>query len=282
MNLIKWGVEVVLKVITVDEMMKVGSTIPLRVTCSDSHQYILKGINNYVETGKALFNEVVGSRFAALIQLDTPQINIGNLSDEVINDSIDLKKYGFKPGPCFLSRYMEGTSLKVSPVTAKYISNIEIVPKLIVFDAVLMNSDRNGNSGNWFNLKQERKLIAIDHSNIFRLAQIWDKNSLQQDEKIPPEIIDEIKGKDYQTLIDEYKKRKYRKYEHKRQHQHPFSTVGRTIKHLSGIEIENCFADIPPEWSVSKEDQEAAKKFLEFQINHIDDIIHELEQLFKV
>ncbi len=45
-----------LKVTVINEIMKVGSTIPLRVTCSDFKQYILKGINKNVPTGKALFN----------------------------------------------------------------------------------------------------------------------------------------------------------------------------------------------------------------------------------
>lgn len=273
-----------LKIINIEEIMKVGSTRPLRVTCSDSKQYILKGMNDYVETGKALFNEIVASRFASLIQLDTPKTTIGFLSNDIIerNNSIDIEKYGFKPGRCFLSEYIEGTSLTINPITAKYISNIQIIPRLIIFDTILMNSDRNGNSGNWYNIKSGQKLIAIDHSNIFRLAQIWDKNSLQQDKKVPPEIIKEIRGNDYMILVAEYKRRiLYKKKEHKQKHPHLFSAIKRQIKQLPKSEIANCFVDIPAEWNISHEDQEAAKEFLYFQIDHIDDIIHELEQIFR-
>lgn len=91
-----------LKVTVINEIMKVGSTIPLRVTCSDFKQYILKGINKNVPTGKALFNEVVASRFAKLIGLDTPNTVIGILPESIItsSDIINLKKYGFKSGQC--------------------------------------------------------------------------------------------------------------------------------------------------------------------------------------
>lgn len=276
-----------LKVITIDEILKVGSTKPLRVTCSDSNQYILKGINKYVETGKVLFNEIVSSRFAKLMGLDTPNAFIGVLSSDVIKKAesalFDFKDCGFASGKCFLSEYIEGTSLKVNSVNAKYISNIDIIPKLIVFDTMLMNSDRNENGGNWYHVKKSQKLIAIDHSNIFRIAQIWDKNSLKQDETNPPKIIESIReGNDYKILIDEYKKRVYKKGEHKGLHQHPFSVIERKIKQLPKLDVDNCCAGIPKAWGVSFEDQEAAKEFLRFQIDHIDDIIQELEQLFKV
>ena len=69
--------------------------------------------------------------------------------------SVEPKKYGFKSGPCFLSEYLEGTSLRINPVTVKYISNIDIVPKLILFDVILMNTDREGNDGNWFHVKKD-------------------------------------------------------------------------------------------------------------------------------
>ena len=256
-----------LKVTVINEIMKVGSTIPLRVTCSDFKQYILKGINKNVPTGKALFNEVVASRFAKLIGLDTPNTAIGILPESIItsSDIINLKKYGFKSGPCFLSEYLEGTSLHINPVTVKYISNIDIVPKLILFDVILMNTDREGNDGNWFHVKKGHKLIAIDHTNIFRIAQIWDKNTLEQDEVIPPKIVDEIKGPTYRLLVQEYEKKLKKNQHHLYQHQHLFSGIGRKIETITDDQIQNCFINIPQEWGISDEDSEAAAKFLKCQ-----------------
>lgn len=270
-----------LKVIDIYEMMNIGSTRPLLVICSDSKRYILKGINDYTSTGKVLFNEVVGNRFANLINLETPRMAIGELSQTVIANSPipNLKDCNFRGGKCFLSEYKEGTSLPIFPPTLKYISNIEIVPKLILFDAILMNSDRDSNSGNWFRLKHENKLIAIDHSNIFRLAQIWDETSLKHDMQHPPLIIDEIKnGQDYHLLLHEYQKRRQQKNQHANLHNHPFSAVERSIKKLSSRDLEQCFVGIPPEWGVTAEEIGIAKDFLCFQISHVSDIILELEK----
>lgn len=272
------------KVTAVEEIMKVGSTHPLRVICSDSQQYILKAQNESVPNGKALFNEIVASRFAKLIDIPTPPATIGLLPQSIIMASKveELEKYEFKAGPCFLSKYCVGTSLPISPISVKHISNIDIVPGLILFDTILMNSDRDRNSGNWFRTRSTNKLIAIDHSNIFRLAQIWDKGSLEQDTTIPPEIIDAIKGPDYKILMQQYREQMYKKEWHQNQHQHPFSAMGRKIKLVSKEKIQSCFVKIPQEWKISDEDEEAAEKFLEFQVNHIDDIILELEQIFQV
>lgn len=62
---------------------------------------------------------------------------------------------------------------------------------------------------------------------------------------------------------------------------HPFGAIGRKIKALPKEEIENCFIDIPEDWSISEADQLKAKEFLYFQISHVDDIIRELEVDFK-
>lgn len=259
---------------SVEEKMGVGSTLPFRVVGSDSKQYIMKGINESVPTGKALFNEVFAYNFANLIGLDVPPVRLGELSQDLI-DRTELKKYDFRSGPCFLSTYLEGTSLRINRVVAKHISNIEIIPDLILFDTILMNSDRNGNEGNWFFTKKDNKLVVIDHTNIFRVAQIWDVYSLKQDETIPPLVLDEIKnGENYHTLVQAYKN-KYPTVHH------PFSVMKRKIAGLVDSDLQDCTNNIPIQWGISDDEKHAVIDFIRFQINHIDDIIQELEKYFK-
>ncbi len=254
--------------------MGVGSTNPFRIIGSDSKQYIMKGINESVPTGKALFNELFAANFANLLNLNTPLAKIGELSQELI-DKTDLKKYGFKPGPCFLSTYLEGTTLRINRIVARHVSNIDIIPNLILFDSILMNSDRDGNEGNWFFDKKTTELVVIDHTNIFRVAQIWDINTLKQDETLPPLVLDEIKfGENYHTLVQTYKK----KYP---QVHHPFAPIVRTIRELSDVDLKSCLNNVPVQWGINEEEQKAALEFVRFQIRHIDDIIQELEKDFK-
>lgn len=273
-----------IKVTAVKEIMNVGSTIPLRVMCSDNRLYVLKGINKNAPTGKHLFNELVAYRFGKLIDLDMPPAKTGLLgkSFKSTDSGVDLSKFKFQYGECFLSEYMEGTSLPIKPVTVKYITNIDIVPKLILFDTILMNTDRDGNYGNWFRVKKDNKLIAIDQTNIFRLAQIWDQVSLRQDMTNPPKIIDEINGEDYHILMKEYERRITKKNQHLHSHQHPFSAVKRDIKKITNNQISSCFNGIPTGWKISNTEIKAAYDFLVFQTMHIDDIILELESLFCV
>lgn len=263
-----------LEVTTIESQMKVGMNIPIKVTCSDSEQYVMKCINDGT-SGKALFNEVVASRFANVIGVQTPSFKIGNLDSKLIQKNDVLKLNKFKAGECFLSKLEVGSAFGINPVISKNISNIEMIPNIILFDALLMNSDRASNRGNWFITREKRELIAIDHTNIFRIAQIWDKNSLEQDKKIPPFIVNELHDKSYKILINEFFKRTKSKY-------HPFSPLVRKIKCLTNSDVSKCFDKIPKNWNVSDDDVEAAKDFLLFQVKHIDDLTLELEKLFSL
>lgn len=260
-----------LKVTTIESKMKAGINNPIKVTCSNSNQYVMKCMNKDTD-GKSLFNELVAARFAKLISLPTPTFEIGILEKALIQKNGILKSYDFKPGPCFLSKFVNGTALGINPINAKNISNIEIVPCIILFDAILMNSDRGPNKGNWF-FTQERKLIALDHTNIFKM-QIWSENSLQQDRKIPPAIVSELYDPSYSILIDEYKN-KYK------QIHHPFSPFIRKIKQLSASSIDNCFSNIPNDWNITKGEITAANDFILFQLDHIHDLNLELENIFN-
>ena len=264
-----------LSVATIESQMKVGMTHPCKVTCfNSSKRYVLKCINESTN-GKALFNELIASRLAQLIKLPTPHIEIGKLPQDVIDKNVFLKEIGAKSGACFLSEFQSGTSLRINDNNVKHIKNIDVVPKLVLFDALLMNSDRNKNDGNWFILK-DQSLIALDHTNIFRVAQIWDKISLEQDLTIPPHIIDEIaNGEYYQKLVSQYKLINSGKH-------HPFSPASRDFKKiLNNNQLDSCFSDIPSDWKVDLNEITCAHDFVKNQIEHVNDLACELEKTFN-
>ena len=260
-----------LKVTSIQYQMKIGMNNPIRVQCSDSEQYIMK-CRNKSTSGKALFNELIAARFANIIGVPTPDFSIGSLDQSLINKNENLLDHEFKPGKCFLSKFVNGTAYGINPIIAKHMNNIDIVPNIIFFDAILMNSDRADNRGNWF-LVRGSNLIALDHTNIFRIAQIWDKFSLEKDEKIPPLIIPELRDKSYFILANEYKSRKNNIH-------HPFSPLVRKLSKLNSTEMNKVFSCIPAEWNITKDDLDAAKEFLSFQLIHIKDLAQELENLF--
>ncbi|MCC4382426.1 hypothetical protein LMB54_01215 [Limosilactobacillus reuteri] len=261
-----------LKITTIQYKMKIGMNNPMRVQCSDSEQYVMKCINRSTN-GKALFNELIAARFANIIGVPTPGFTIGTLDQSIINKNENLLDYEFKPGKCFLSKFVSGTAFGINPILARQMKNIDVVPNLIFFDAILMNSDRATNRGNWF-FTRGSNLIALDHTNIFKIAQIWDKYSLMQAEKIPPLIIEQLHDESYSILANEYKNRKNNIH-------HPFSSLVRKLSKMSSIEVNEIFTKIPTEWDITNDDLNAAKEFLSFQLTHIKDLARELENLFR-
>ncbi|KRM61062.1 hypothetical protein FC26_GL002279 [Paucilactobacillus vaccinostercus DSM 20634] len=260
------------KVNAIINQMNAGRTHPFLVSCDDSKQYIMKCINN-TTNGKALFNEIFASRLAKLLCIQTPYTNIAKLPENIVEANSLLTNNESHPGKCFISEMISGTALGINQISAHKILNDEIFPEIIFFDTLVMNSDRADNKGNWFVKKSTRNLIALDHTNIFRIAQIWDNISLEQDSQNPPEIIKDLDDIAYALLADEYKRRNP-------ETNHPFSPIKRRLSELSEDEINSCFSNIPDEWAISDTDLEAAKKFLHFQIAHSDDIVYKLEQKF--
>ena len=55
----------------------------------------------------------------------------------------------------------------------------------------------------------------------------------------------------------------------------------RRINGLPTEKLKTCINDIPVQWGISKDEKDAALDFVCFQIDHIDDIIQELEKDFK-
>ena len=253
--------------------MNTGTTQPFLVACDDSKQYVMKSINN-VTNGKALFNEVVASRLMKILGIPSPNAQIAKISQSVINSNDLLLNNETKAGKCFISELVQGVSLGINPITVRKISNEDIFPELIFFDALVMNIDRGVNKGNWFIEKHDKKLLAIDHTDIFHTAKLWTNVSLQQDTQNPPEIIDALDDMSYILLADEFKRRHP-------DSKHPFSPMKRKLDSLTTADIDSCFVEIPDEWEISPIDINAAKEFIFFQIKHAGDILGQLENKFN-
>ncbi|ALX87742.1 hypothetical protein AWC33_00345 [Lacticaseibacillus paracasei] len=168
---------------TVIKQMKVGYTKPSLVECNDQRQYVMKCQNDVI-SGKTLFNELIGGRLLHLLQIPTPAFTLGRIYPQLTTDSPVLWSMRAKPGTVFLSSYTRGVSM-INPILFKDITNREDLPGIVLFDQMTLNQDRGGNRGNWFVAQKSMELLAIDNSNIFRLADIWDSHTLHADMRIP-------------------------------------------------------------------------------------------------
>lgn len=255
-----------LKIESIIQQTKAGTRCPFLVTCNDQKQYIMKCRNEEISSDKYLFNELIGGRLAQLLKLPAPSISIARLSQQTIDNNRPLNDLRFTSGTVFVSEYLNGSS-GMNPVIFNSATNSDDFGSILFFDQLVMNTDRGENAGNWFYNRKTKKLCIIDNSNIFRLASIWDTFSLSQDMRIPPVTLEQLDQVGY-TRLKQIINQKV---------QFPFDKIKRAANNINEQQISSVFSDIPADWRITPEDQQAAFNFICYQFEHTDDIISALE-----
>ena len=257
------------KVTSVKNKIKIGATAPILVYCNNpKEQYVMK-CQNDTQNGKALFNELIGYRLAQALSLPVPDYEIIWLSQNIIDSNSQLQDIGAQAGECFASKWIRA-STGALPAYFRHASNKDDFPGILFIDQLLMNIDRGENRGNWLFEKESKEITLIDFGSIFRIAQIWDTNSLEQDMKPPLKVLDELDGSIYKSMVSEINGN------------HAFSKISRNVKSLSSNTIASFFNGIPKSWGITTSELNEAKKFIYFQLNRYQDIIDILKKHFKI
>lgn len=149
---------------------------PILVTCSDMSDWVCKHGRMYPSV---LFNEVIGSTFAELWDLKTPQISFVNvLTEHLPNEYLNVVQPAFFNKPCFGSLFIEESqvvdktllpSFRNQSFRNKIINKTDLL-KIALFDIWLGNEDRHhGNSNLLLDqaLTNEYYFKAFDHGAIF-------------------------------------------------------------------------------------------------------------------
>ncbi|GAW63057.1 hypothetical protein FC65_GL000848 [Ligilactobacillus acidipiscis DSM 15836] len=257
------------KITSIENKIKIGTTNPFKVYCDSGLKLFVMKCRNEGSNGKSLFNELVGYRVAKALSLPTPDFEIARLSQELIDRTPALMSIKAEPGECFISEWIDGITGGL-PAHMRSASNKEDFPGILFLDQLLMNVDRGGNRGNWLLEKKTKNITLIDFGYIFRIAQIWDKISLNQDMITPPVLIKELDEELYQNLVSQITG------------DYPFSKIERSVKNLTDETKQSFLEGIPSSWNISCDDLLAAKEFLYFQFDHYQDIINSLSKKFKL
>lgn len=247
--------------------MDLGTTKPSLVEASDEKLYVLKCVNEECN-GKGLFNELVASRLGELLNIPMPNTELLYLEDEIINNNEFYLKINAISGTCFGSEYIAGTNA-ISPAILKNITNQSDIPSIILFDQVIMNQDRSPNPGNLYYDKKGKKLLAIDHSHIFRNGLIWDSGHINNLKESSPIVVNNLMGPLYRYCSPYINGNS------------PFGNIVKTVNGLSQNDINKIFVDIPDEWAVSEVEIKAIKSFVEMQITNIHGIIEKMRPCFE-
>jgi hypothetical protein len=144
---------------------------PLLVTCDDFQSWVCK----HSRDSSKLVNELLGSYFASLWNLRTPEISLISVPQEHIPPG--LPEINFNK-PCFGSRYIK-TSKEIDDSTLclfqdkafrKKIKNKTDFLMIALFDVWLSNEDRNHNNSNLLidlTSNNETFFTVFDHDAIF-------------------------------------------------------------------------------------------------------------------
>lgn len=245
------------------EIMKVGTTQPVRVETEAHKQYVMKYIHDEYD-GKFLFNELVAGRLAKLIGLPIPDFEVGQLTTSLIEETTELKEVGAIRGSVFLSEYRKGITLTNAKMLERVQNNSDF-GGIVFFDQLVNNSDRGENTGNWFVDRDTKKLMMLDHTHVFRIGQLWNAISLKQDAVIPHPLLPEFSGSLYRLLLDHISVSS------------PFYSVSARWKHLTRQDVVGVLNGIPEDWNITDDELSAMRGFLIFQHEHANDLENVLQ-----
>ncbi|WP_350303121.1 HipA family kinase [Pediococcus acidilactici] len=252
----------ILSVVNVIEPIKNGYTHPFIVACSNNKKYVIKTKNDYTGNHKIEFNELISYRLACLLDLPIPNANIVNLPADIIENNEDMQNINVTSGPCFASEYRKGIP-SITPLYLEKCNNTDDLPGILLFDQLLLNDDRGDNPGNLLFDFKTKKILIIDHSNVFKNASIWQAEELLSYRSIPPVTVG-MDGRNYlyiKKFVDGNS---------------PFSKIIEKIKTLSPDNIHGLFKDIPLEWEIEPEEIDACERFITFQLNHYSEILKKI------
>mgnify|MGYP003418773221 CR=1 FL=1 len=157
--------------------MNLGSTEPKFAILEDGTQAIIKLFNG-PEGNLVLFNEYLCYRLAILLDIPMPRsgVCIFDCSSEIQDESLaDSHNYG----KAFFSEYMPKVT-KLLPSIIDKMKNKEDFVKILLFDHIIFNTDRN--SGNLLVkfCKDDISLKVIDHTHVFINQALWDASCLKR------------------------------------------------------------------------------------------------------
>lgn len=251
--------------------MTIGITEPKYALLSDGSQAIVK-LSNGPEGNLVLFNEYLSYRLAILLDIPMPVsgICIMNETTEIQDPTIASSQ---NYGKAFFSTFMPKTT-KLIPSIISIMKNKEDFIKLLLFDHIIFNSDRNeGNLLVRF-YKGDISLKVIDHSHVFVNQALWDSACLER----------AIEENDLlSTRILEYNERLYGMFYHNLsinkeilQEQSSFFQ-----SKLSYDIISELIQSVPEEWRPNQKDIDSLIKYLMYRVDNLNVIISTILNYIK-
>ncbi len=238
-----------------------GITEPLLCKLEDERYVVFKRLKN-VESSRVLANELVSYHIAKELELPIPNAGCALVDEETYVSEQVLSKFDNKSdlfGLGFYSELREKVTQLTSPAQLASVINRCDIPRIIVFDHLLRNADRN--PGNLLiDMKKGDKMInIIDHTHVFYLGPMWDKIQLERMRtERDVELNNIVKSNEviYNIMIENYGLN----------HEEMTKVSMDFLSKLSNERISEIVNYIPVDWNISNEDKEELCRYLSYRL----------------
>lgn len=243
--------------------MNIGSTEPKFAILEDGTQVVTK-LYNGSEGNLVLFNEYLCYRLAILLDIPMPRAGVCILdgSSEIQDEELATP---LNYGKAFFSEYMPKVT-KLLPTIISKMRNKEDFVKILLFDHVIFNTDRNpGNLLVRF-CKGDISLKVIDHTHVFINQTLWDasclKRAMEENDLLDTKVL-EYNSYLYEMFFENFSVRK----EMLEKESSVFkSKINRDI-------ITELIDIIPEEWRPKQKDIDELKNYILYRVDNLDVII---------
>lgn len=253
-------------VTNVIEKIDNGITEPLSCTLDNTSSAIVK-IPNNPEGNLVLFNELLCYNIACKIGLPMPNSGICTIDDKTRHNG-EISETNF--GKAFYSERINKTTRINNSLLYKKASNHDIMPKLIVFDHLIYNADRNPGNLLYSIEKNKREIIVIDHTHVFHLNSFWNNGFLSS--LIGNDLYDNSIFEGNRIVYDYYLSSKSIEL-------NELLLISNEIKcKIDRKFIQNTIETIPDDWCKLKSDLKNIEEYIIKRLENLDnickDVIH--------
>ena len=236
------------------------STKPLHAVLNNGNRVYIKVFQN-IQGNRALANEYICYKLCKILDLPIPEAGIAFLDEKtenLCNETVyNEENYGF----CFFSKRIDKATVVNQAIVPKIV-NKEIIYRIILFDHLVYNKDRN--KGNLLVTSGKKPtLYLIDHTHVFKNECIWDNNCFLQG----------MNNQDYLDKdINEANKWIYNCFwDHLAKDENVLLRNSQNFKSkINGAVFDEILNELPTSWEVSEKDAASLKEYLLYRLEHLD------------
>lgn len=242
----------------VEGLITNGVTRPLRCILDNGKRAVVKVFNN--EHGNlTLVNEYICYQLAKVLDIPMPLSGVCICDDETVDTYHELSVENMGCG--FFSTYIEKNTI-LKPGIMRHVLNIDIFYKVVIFDHLIYNKDRNIANLLVEYSKRGIKITVIDHTHVFKNETIWDANcfeiGMSENDYLDEEIMrsnDDMYKMFTQAMTVEYGK---------------LVEIAEEVQYvLTDETINEAVVSVPNEWGISEKDLLALKDYLIYRKGHL-------------